>query len=53
MSHRSLLGLPDIPPRFSDLLVTELGANCADPRGGSGLDVWLDKARSQVLSPTT
>ena len=36
MSHRNLHGLPDIPPRFPDLLVTELGANCADPRGGSG-----------------
>ena len=35
MSHRNLLGLPDIPPRFPDLLVSELGANCAHPRGGS------------------
>ena len=35
MSHRNLLGPPDNPPRFPDVLVTELGANCADPWSGS------------------
>ena len=35
MSHRNLLGLLANPPRFLTLLETELGANCADPRGGS------------------
>ena len=27
------LGVLDNPPRFPDVLVTELGATCADPRG--------------------
>lgn len=43
MSHRNLLGLPGIPPRFHDVLVTELGANCADPRGGS----WFGRMAGQ------
>ena len=47
MSHRNLLGLPDNPPRFSRLLETELGANCADPWGGS----WFGRKAEQ--SPLT
>ena len=47
MSHRNLFGLLDNPPRFPDVLVTELGAICADPRGGS----WL--GRMAERSPFT
>ena len=44
--HRDLLG-PCNPPHFPDVLVTELGANCADPRGGS----WFGRIAEQ--SPLT
>ena len=44
--HRNLLG-PCNPPHFLDVLVTELGANCADPRGGS----WFGRIAEQ--SPLT
>ena len=47
MSHRNLLGQPDNPPRFPDVLVTALGANCADPRGGS----WFGRMAEE--SPLT
>ena len=47
MSHRNIFGLPDIPPRFPDLLVTESGANFADPRGGT----WFGRRAEQ--SPLT
>ena len=47
MSHRNLLGLPDNLPRFSEVLVTELGGNCADPRNGS----WFDRIAER--SPLT
>ena len=47
MSRRSLLGLPDNPPRFRDVLVTESGANCADQRSGS----WFGRMAEQ--SPLT
>ena len=43
MSHRNLLSLPDNPPRFPDVLVTELGANCADPWAGS----WFGRMTEQ------
>ena len=47
LSHRNLLGLFDNPLRFPDVLVTELGANCADPRSGS----WFGRMAEQ--SPLT
>ena len=50
MSHWNLLGLLDNPLRFPDLLVTELGANCAEIHGAvHGFAEWLNKARSQLM----
>ena len=47
MSDRNLLGLLANPPRFPSKKKTELGANCADPRGGS----WFGRMAEQ--SPLT
>ena len=35
MFHRTLLDVPDPPPRFPTTLFTESGTTCADPRSGS------------------
>ena len=47
MSCHNIQGLPDDPPRFPDVLVTEFIANWADPRCGS----WF--GRMAELSPLT
>ena len=47
MSHHNIRGLPGDPPRFSDVLVTELIANWADAWRGS----WF--ACVAELSPLT